>query len=133
MMQPAFVRNGLSEREVTQQHKDFLRLRGWRMIRFQATIVPGKFQTTERGMPDFLAVRYVREAPKGRALLFWLELKRPKGGRLAPAQIEWRRKEELAGGLVVVSSDLEAFEKWYSAWFGWLHDGSVEGQVHLQF
>ena len=39
----------------------------------------------------------------------------------------------LDAAALLAASDLEAFEKWYSSWFGWLHDGSVAGQVHLQF
>jgi hypothetical protein len=123
----------LLERDVTRQHKDYLEYRGWRMIRFQRTVVAtpgGAFSTGEPGMPDYAAVRYLPagDGAPGSCLVFWLELKRQSGGRLGEHQWAWRRREEARGAVVACSHSIEEFDRWYCERFGWLHGRNGVGQ-----
>jgi hypothetical protein len=153
----------LLEREVTGQIRDFLKLRGWRPIRMQRTVVPGQFQTGEPGMADFLFLRYLpgscakpagdflteRIAPCGLTLALWVEMKgqtdrrrcncaaramRGKRGKCSVCtQQDWRRKEESRGALFGPGHDFTAFERWYVQQFGWVHDGNLPGQMEMFF
>jgi hypothetical protein len=71
----------LSEADVTQQIKDYLAMRGWKMIRTAAdkvVHVSGRWTTPfEIGHPDWICVRPVQEI--GRADFFYLETKARRG------------------------------------------------------
>jgi hypothetical protein len=129
----------LAERDVTQQVKDFLRHRQWRILRHQVAMFAG---AGERGMPDLSAIRYLNST--GAALVLWLELKAPsdrrkcrcKFGDKKPctvcAQKKWHAEESARGALIVTVRDIESFMEWYDSRFAWLHaSGTGEGQLDL--
>jgi hypothetical protein len=121
----------LKERDVTKQVCDFLKLRGWRPVRFQRTVMPGQFQTGEPGIPDFLMLRYLEN---GVALAVWVEFKHPKTGKTRDDQVIWQERERLRGATVIQVNNLEVFGKWYDTHFGWVHtDDSLKGQKAMQF
>ncbi len=105
------------EQIVTRLCNKALRENGWRLIRQQRTSVPGAFSTGEPGMPDYQAVRYVKD---GVAYMFWIEYKSPAGS-LRKGQPEWHERERKLGALVVVVDDAGKFEAWYDKRFGFLH------------
>lgn len=117
----------LLEREVTRQIRDFLKLRGWRAIRMQRTVMPGQFQSGEPGIPDYLFLHYIGRRA---AAVLWIELKRP-GGRIRPQQQEWHDRERGRGAEVWVVENFEHFEGLYRGSFSWLHDGRLPGQIDL--
>ena len=84
----------LRERDVTGQVTDFLKWRGWRLIRNNVTKMKdrtGRWTSYgENGMPDYTALYYLPDEKPGLACVIWLELKKPKG-KPAPAQLAWRR------------------------------------------
>lgn len=142
----------LLEREVTGQIRDFLKLRGWRPIRMQRTVVPGQFQSGEPGMADYQFVRYLGENGlcqrwPGLALVVWIEMKgqtdkrrcschlratKGKNGKCTVCrQREWRANEEARGALFGPGHDFDEFQRWYWPLFGWLHDGRLPGQINL--
>lgn len=105
------------EQKATRACNKLLRDRGWRLIRHQRTAVPGSFSTGEPGMPDYQAVRYVKD---GVAYMFWIEYKSPTGS-LRKGQPEWHERERALKALIVVVDDAEKFEAWYNKRFGFLH------------
>jgi hypothetical protein len=129
----------LSESDVTKQLKDFLRLRGWRILRHQVAMFAG---AGERGMPDLSAIRYLNST--GAALVLWLEMKAPSDRRKCRckfgnkklctvcAQKKWHAEETARGALIVTVRNIETFIEWYDQRFGWLHAaGTGEGQLDL--
>ena len=105
------------EQIVTRACNKMLTSHGWRLIRHQRTAVPGSFSTGEPGMPDYQAVRYVKD---GVSYMFWIEYKSPTGG-LRKGQPEWHERERKLGGVVVVVDNAEKFEEWYMKRFAFLH------------
>jgi len=136
----------LIERDVAKQLRDFLEFRGWRRVRMTVGMAMGgggMMSLGERGMPDLLYIRYFTK-PRGGALAFWAETKRPGGGKDCRCragdkklcrhcqQRKWREEERLRGALVVVVDDLREFHEWYDSTFGWLHSGPLaDGQLRL--
>jgi hypothetical protein len=81
---PQFRAKHILEKQVDKQVRDFLELRGWRRIRFQATVIPGAFRTAEPGIPDCLYVKYLDR--NGVCVAVWIETKRAVRGKLADDQ-----------------------------------------------
>ena len=127
MLVPSLKPPRLLEREVTGQIREFMKLKGWRPLRMQRTVMPGQFQTGEPGIPDFVFLRYLKP---GLAAVLWIEIKRP-GGKLRPAQLEWIPREQKRGAAVWVVEDFDNFHRKYYGEFGWLHDGRLAGQIEL--
>ena len=124
----------LLEREVTKQIKDFMEWRSWRAIRMQRTVIPNSFQTGEPGMPDFLFVRYLATGFTGLAVHCWVEMKRPRYGKLSEDQIKWHARERACGAVILKADDLRDFERQYERLFGWLRtEHWVHGQQFIGF
>lgn len=128
----------LSERDVARQISDFLKWRGWRRLRTSSGITTNQagntFRFGEKGMPDFLFIRYYPKIlPK--ALVLWVETKRPRGGKRSPDQIAWHEREAALGALVITAYDFESFEVWYAQTLSWTDTESFElpGNLHLDF
>lgn len=114
----------------------YMRDHGWRAIRFHRS--PLMFQSGEVGQPDTLFLRYLGEVP-GQALHVWCEakgqtshrectcLRRLQQGKKDKCttcnQADWRKREELRGGLVWTGNSFEDWLAFYDAKFGWLHEG----------
>jgi hypothetical protein len=137
----------LSEADVTVQIRGFLESKGWRIIRFQRTVVPGQFSTHEPGTPDLAAIFYVKDQSiPGAAVVLWLELK--KSGARAQCrcatkkprqrcsgcdQAAWRQRERARGAIVWTVDSIDWFTKAYDAEFGYLHSGSMAtGQLEFK-
>ena len=87
------------ERHIQAQMVQYLKLTGWCVWElFKGTERGGHVRMTP-GMPDLYAFR------PGRAL--WLELKRPKLGRLSPSQVERHIELRLCDIPVHVVTSLE--------------------------
>lgn len=137
----------LSEADVSQQVKDFLQSKQWRVVRHQRTVVPGSFQSGEPGIPDLQAVYYLGAAKPGLTVTLWLEVKSPRDRRTCNCswrarakkrgkcgvclQADWHARERSRGAEVWVCDDFRSFEARYQAAFGWLHSGAVRGQIEL--
>lgn len=124
----------LRERDVSQQVKDFLGFRGWRVFRNNVTRLQDKngkwIAFGEPGMPDLLALHYRLDTKfTGMAACLWVEVKQP-GGKPRPHQAEWHKTETAMGATVVVVDDFRVFEDWYWEEFGWVHQVQL-GQRHL--
>lgn len=128
----------LNESDVQKQCCDFLRHRGWRIVRTQFAFAPGTMSTGEPGMADVLAIYPLTNEHNYAVILgTWIEFKSPRANlacRCAPGkkcrlcrQKEWQTRER-ARGFVVWSGvdDFEWFEEQYAAKFGWLHTGDQE-------
>lgn len=103
----------LLERDITRQVCDFLKYRGWRLLRHNVTKLPIKGQWVsfgEEGIPDYSAIYYLRNHA---ALVIWLEFKRQKGGRLGDAQHAWAEKEGRLGATVLKINNFREFEQFY--------------------
>ena len=120
----------LREREISQQVRDFLNWKGWRILRNNVTTVrdhAGNWTSFgEKGMPDFTALFYLQHARPGMAVCLWVEVKQ-KDGVLRPHQVVWHRDETARGGLVVVARDFEEFERFYWEHFAWVHGEQGQG------
>lgn len=116
----------VQEREVTKAVSDYLKLRGWRPLRMQRTVLPGQFSTCEPGTADVLYLRYDTTAlhSPGWGQMLWIEFK-SKTGHLGPKQEEWIAKEKTRGAVVLVVDDFQAFVSYYEKAFG------VSGQMRL--
>jgi hypothetical protein len=119
----------LLERDIQRTVCDFLRAHGWRLVRLNVTKMPIKGQWVsfgERGMPDYLALYYL---PDGRAVVLWLEFKRPKG-KAAEHQQLWHEAERRLGAVVVQVDSFDNFLALYTAVFE-REDSPVKGQRRL--
>ena len=114
------------EKAVTASVTQYLKLRGWRPLRMQRTVLPGQFSTCEPGTADVLYIRYDTEAlhPPGSGRILWVEFKSPSG-HLGPKQEEWIAREKSRGAIVLVVDDLQEFVRYYERTFG------VSGQLRL--
>jgi hypothetical protein len=133
----------LLEKQVAQQVRDFLRARGWRIVRTQFAFSPGSFSTGEPGMADDLGLFYA-DRDRAVALALWLEYKGPNDRRHCTCQpgtgkqckvcrqLAWHQRERLRGATVWVVSDFDFFATLYEKHFGWLHSGEkAVGQLSL--
>jgi len=128
----------LTEKEVTQQITDFLRHRGWKVIRLQSGLFkqryPNPGATEERpirigevGMVDWLAVHPT--LPRGH---IWMELKRPGAKpsetkmvkthsgkyRKRKGQMQYLRELDAQGFCCGWFDSIEGFRKFYGKRFG---------------
>lgn len=134
----------LLEKQVVEQHMDFLTARGWRLVRTHPVAGPG-FSAGEPGAPDYLVTRYMGqpEAP-WRTITWWLEVKGPRDARTCRCEVvetkrggtrkkicgvcrqkDWHIRERGRGAIVIQSSNIETFAAWYEREFGWLHRDST--------
>ena len=116
------------EKQVDKQVRDFLELRGWRRIRFQATVIPGAFRTAEPGMADCLYIKYLDR--NGVCVALWIETKRAVRGKLADDQRAWRDRELKRGAVVLCVNDIDAFSREYERLFSWLHSSRFTNSAH---
>lgn len=123
----------LRERDVSQQVRDFLSFRGWRVLRNNVTKAKdyaGNWTSYgEPGMPDFLALFYFRKEQPGACAALWVECKQ-EGARLRANQVVWHTAEIARNALVVVADDFETFHQWYWSNLSWVHNSSL-AQGHL--
>jgi hypothetical protein len=123
MRPPAGDTAGETERMVAKLIRRELERRQWRIVRNNVTKIqfrPGAWtQFGEPGMPDLLAIQYLRN--DGLAVVLWVETKREYGGRLGDAQITWRDQEKRRGATVIVTSDPGKFLRDYEELLGWIH------------
>ena len=96
-----------TERELSRQVQDFLKLDGWRVLK-QEAMKWGDRQAGELGMPDLLALRYNTEF---RGIL-WIEVKR-KGAQPKPHQAAWHAAEHALGAEVWVVDNFDEFRGKY--------------------
>jgi hypothetical protein len=133
----------LTEKEVTQQICDFLRLRGWKVIRLHVGFwkrtwkrkgvdepEENKFRIGEPGMVDWIAVHPTMHKT-GRPSVIWFELKAPgrkptetrmvktESGkwRKRPGQQEYLRALDAQGFCCGWFDSLEGFRKFYGKRF----------------
>lgn len=111
----------LSESQISNQVKGFMEAHGWRALRNTRMIAPGRFQTGEPGMPDYLFLRY---SP---IQTLWIEFKRPEDRRKCAClknagtrkrctvcdQKAWKDREKLRGAMVWTVKDYDAFVTLY--------------------
>jgi hypothetical protein len=134
------VRPGMSskllERQIQKQVKDFLRWKGWRIVRHQVTVAStgaSTFSVGEKGMADLQAIYYLNAFKPGLTLTLWVETKR-LGKKLRPEQETWKQHEEVRGGLYWKADHIGEFIEQYERIFGWLHtDDRVKGQKAITF
>lgn len=126
----------LLEREIQKQIKDFLRWRGWRIVRHQVTVAStgaSTFSVGEKGMCDLQAIYYFTDQLPGLTLTLWVETKRLRK-KLQPHQEEWKQHEEARGAIVWKADHIGEFMEKYEQMFGWLHtDDRVKGQKMIGF
>lgn len=89
------------------------------------------YRAGEKGMPDWLFIRYLDGVKPGAGLILWVEMKRPKGGGLSVDQVAWQFKEVYRGALITTVDNFEEFERWYQETFRWLHGPRGHGQQVL--
>jgi hypothetical protein len=119
------------EREVTKATVDFLRSKGWRIVRHQRYVSPGQFQSGEPGMADTQAIYYMPGSLA--AVVFWIEFKRRIGGKVGEHQTKWHERERERGGTVIVVSDVKTFCEWYDRELAFLRQEPwLRGQRELQ-
>jgi hypothetical protein len=90
----------LLEREIQKQVKDFLRWRGWRIVRHQVTVAStgaSTFSVGEKGMADLQAIYYIAGNRPGLTLTLWVETKR-LGKKLRPEQEVWKHTDDRVKG-----------------------------------
>lgn len=117
----------------------FMAEQGWRAIRNESGFVPGAGSIGEKGMPDYLFLRYLKN---GVALALWVEAKppgykprcnckpagrNPETGRKTKAhecrscgQKRWMLAETERGATVMRVDNVEVFKAWYSSAYAWL-------------
>lgn len=108
-----------TERELSRQVKDFLRLDGWRVLRQEPlSRAGGGRYAGELGMPDLLALRYAdhrviigakQSTPDE---ILWIEVK-SHGAKPKPHQAAWHAAERALGAEVWVVDDLDEFRGKY--------------------
>jgi len=141
-----------TEKEVSDAVVAFMEAHGWRAVRTQWAAIPGVFSTGEKGMPDYLFIRYMpMEAVKSRSLVLWIEFKSPTDKRKCEClklaqravarkrkpklchvcrQREWADAERAKGGVVFDVSNIEYWERIYATYYGWLHrDGAPQHAI----
>lgn len=88
------------ERHIQAQLVQYLTLRGWFCWQMQLGSQHGGSVWCTQGIPDLYVFR-----PGGRAL--WLEVKRPKVGRISPSQTTRHEELRLSGLPVFVVTSIE--------------------------
>jgi len=83
--------NGITEGDILKQVRDYLRWRGWLVIRNHQSL------GSHRGLSDLVALK------NGEVL--WIEIKRP-GGKLSRHQEKFKEDVEAHGGNYLVITDL---------------------------
>jgi hypothetical protein len=128
----------LSEADVTQQIKDYLEMRGWKMIRTAAdkvVHVSGRWTTPfEAGHPDWICVRPVKEI--GQTEFFYLEIKARNGKtskKRAALQAAFAQGAKAIGFAVCRMPDnlddpFGHFVSWYQA----MYEGQNEDNASLR-
>ena len=99
-----------SERDVTKQVIGFLQAEGWRCLRMTVSFNKRRFSTGEKGMPDWLCLKYTTIGHD--CDILWVEMKKP-GEKQSKAQLKWADNEELFGARIVVADNLDTFREWY--------------------
>ena len=89
------LENANKERGILQMIRDYLRLRGWFVVRMQQGL------GCHRGLSDLIAVK------QGRVL--FVEVKAPKGQQ-STYQVEFQREIEEHGGVYVLAKSIEDLE-----------------------
>ena len=133
---------GLAECNIAKQVTDFLEAHGWRIIRHNVALVTvesgRRFRVGEKGMADLQAVYYPGHCL---GLMFWIETKREKNGKLNPQQLKWQTEERLRGALVLnvghatnaQAISVEGFMGWYGANAGGMVALVKQGKGNISF
>lgn len=141
------------EAEVVRDLKNFLAARGWRAVRMETGFVPGAGSFGEKGIADWLFLRYM--PGRGLTMAMWIEAKPPghkpvcrcKPAVMVPGkrpgtekigkpahecrscgQARWKLAEEARGALVLTVSYVPAFISEYQRVFGWLPEPKPQAQ-----
>jgi predicted RNA binding protein YcfA (HicA-like mRNA interferase family) len=99
----------LLERDVTTQVCDYLRAKGWELIRLHAgTVRKGShyIRLGSKGRPDWVAIHPDRPA-------FYVEMKRNKGGMLSEEQLAYIGRLMRYGYQVAVPQSVDEFAAWF--------------------
>ncbi len=91
----------LTEGEILRQVRDYLRLKGFFVIRIQQGL------GCHPGISDLICIRYWRD----RSEILWVEVKRLKG-KLSEKQEKFRKDITEHGGLYLVIHSLEEIQEW---------------------
>lgn len=130
------------EKHVARPVRDFLRAHGWRIVRTEFVFVPGARSTGEPGMPDDIALYYLKG---GQAYVLWLEYKGPNDQRTCrcrpgdknPCKVcrqkKWHADEKARGGRVVQIDDADWFFSEYERAYGFLHRDRPAPSVQMAF
>jgi len=108
----------VSEAHIQQAVVNFLEIDGWRPIRMEQNFNQRKMKVVgEKGMPDYLFLRYTLTSPGGDNPLricehIWIEFKAPTK-KPRPEQEHWHEWERKMGALVMVVDDYDAFRVFY--------------------
>jgi hypothetical protein len=147
-MGDAVMKKRILERHVDRQICDYMAYKGWRSVRMNRGIFQGPSQVLsigEPGMADRVFYRYLRHECSliGAALVLWVEMKSNTDRRACRCvlgdsklcgfclQVRWQDRERARGAEVWQVSSFEEFDCMYSKTFGWLHTGTVKGQIDL--
>jgi hypothetical protein len=111
----------LSEADVTKQVTDFLRFRGWTLIRLNSGLFNTKdgkrtYQIGEKGQADWLALKAVPilSGVLPLANVIFLELKAP-GKKPRADQQKWLEAKRRDGFHATWTDSLDRFIQWYQA------------------
>lgn len=113
---------GTLERNVQNLILHYLRLRGWKVVITDAGAVARatrgelKRSPMRPGTPDLHAMI----GRNGRIYGIAVETKRPRGGRLSPAQIFEHREYAACGVTVIVANSYESFVEQYNKMYSFL-------------
>lgn len=105
----------LTEKQVTEQVKQFLEINGWTYLRLQS----GLLRTADKrflrvgkaGLPDAVAFHGCYEP--GYTKTLFLEFKKSSGGKLSPEQEAWRLAAIKKRLMFMVVSDFKEFKQQY--------------------
>ena len=89
------LENANKERGILQMIRDYLRLRGWFVVRMQQGL------GCHRGLSDLIAVK--------QGCVLFVEVKAPKGQQ-STCQAEFQREIEEHGGVYVLAKSIEDLE-----------------------
>jgi Holliday junction resolvase len=89
------LENANKERNILQMIRDYLRLRGWFVVRMQQGL------GCHKGLSDLIAVK--------QGCVLFVEVKAPKG-KQSSYQVDFQREIEEHGGVYVLAKSIEDLE-----------------------
>ena len=112
------------ELDLERAIRTLLEWHGWIVRKMERNYSERKRKSVgELGMPDLLAIRYVRNS--GAAEVLWIEVKRTFGQKATKAfvrQHEWHARERRRGAVTVIAGEdfeasVDGFVLWYKRKF----------------